>query len=110
MVLGMFPHYDKHRFPDWPVPPNTIDLLHTKASRLEALTHRPFREEPDVARARSKMLLKGECDNAQILDPTMVWSGQQKETVLCEEAVNLTNESHNIEEMFDDFCTEADIE
>ena len=81
-----------------------------KASQLEILTHRSFREEPDVARVRFKMFLKCEGDNEQILDPTMIWSGEQKQTVLYEKAGNLTNKPPDIEEMFNDFRTEADIE
>ena len=87
-----------------------MDPLYTKASQLEVLTHRSFREEPDVARVRFKMFLKCEGDNAQILDPTMIWSGEQKQTVLYEKAGNLTDESLDIEEMLNDFRTEADIE
>jgi len=69
-----------------------MDPLYTKAAQLEVLTHRSFREEPDVARVSFKMFLKCERDNEQILDPTMVWSGEQKQAILYEKAGNFTNE------------------
>lgn len=80
-----------------------------KSTRLETLSQGSLGEEANVATGRGEMLVEIERNDEQVLEPPMIWSGKQSQTVSYEEAMNLTNEPPDIEEMFDDFCAEADV-
>ena len=107
----MFPGDNKHGFPYGPDAANARDAFNPKPSRLETFGQGSFGKKANVTSMGTEMLLEIGRDDNQILDPTMIWGGEQKQPTRKEKTMNLADEFPcGEEEMFDNFRTEANIE
>lgn len=107
---GTLTSNDKHGFPNRPEAAKARDAFHLKTTCVQTFGQGSFGKKTNVTSVGTKMPIEIGRDDNQILDPTMIWGGEQKQPSGTEKTVNLADEFRYSEEMFDYFRTEADIE